>query len=211
MRQLLYIFVSYFTNLLNSHALFQKKFQQNGICHSCRRQRGPPSPPRFALINYLGLLHNLYLCEEKHIDSRYEIIAQRPKGIKWSAVPLPCSTFFLVFMGGSRAAALIGDKVLKNGKIFRLAGWLAGHQILRAGPQSWLAGPQAWLAGPQSWLTGPQSWLTGPHSWLAGPQAWLTGPQAWLVGHQAWLDGPKRGSMGGLRENIPILQYFVPY
>ena len=24
---------------------------------------------------------------------------QSPKGIKWSAVPLPCSTFSLVFMG----------------------------------------------------------------------------------------------------------------
>ena len=57
------------------------------------------------LLNYPRLLQDLYLWEEKHIDSRYEIIAQRPKGIKWSAVPLPCSTFFLVFMGGSRAAA----------------------------------------------------------------------------------------------------------
>ena len=37
---------------------------------------------------------------------------QLPKGIKWSAVPLPCSTFFLVFMGGGRAAAPIGDEVL---------------------------------------------------------------------------------------------------
>ena len=32
--------------------------------------------------------------------------------MKWSAVPLPCSTFFLGFMGGGRAAAPIGDKVL---------------------------------------------------------------------------------------------------
>ena len=30
-----------------------------------------------------------------------------PKGIKWSAVPLPCSTFSLVFMGAGRAAAPI--------------------------------------------------------------------------------------------------------
>ena len=39
-------------------------------------------------------------------------INQWPKGIKWSAVPSPCSTFSLVFMGGGRAAAPIGDKVL---------------------------------------------------------------------------------------------------
>ena len=37
---------------------------------------------------------------------------KEPKGIKWSAVPLPCTTFFLVFMGGGRAVAPIGDKVL---------------------------------------------------------------------------------------------------
>ena len=36
---------------------------------------------------------------------------QSPKGIKWSAVPLPCSTFSLVFMGAGRAAAPIGDEV----------------------------------------------------------------------------------------------------
>ena len=35
-----------------------------------------------------------------------------PKGIKWSAVPLPCSTFSLVFMVAGRAAAPIGDIVL---------------------------------------------------------------------------------------------------
>ena len=34
-------------------------------------------------------------------------INKQPKGIKWSSVPLPCSTFSLVFMGGGRAAAPI--------------------------------------------------------------------------------------------------------
>ena len=37
---------------------------------------------------------------------------QESKGIKWSAVPLSCCTFSLVFMGGGRAAAPIGDEVL---------------------------------------------------------------------------------------------------
>ena len=36
---------------------------------------------------------------------------QSPKGIKLSAVPLPCSTF-LGSLGGNRAAAPIGDRIL---------------------------------------------------------------------------------------------------
>ena len=40
-----------------------------------------------------------------------------PRGIKWSAVPLPCSTVFFygIFLSdfnGSRAAAPVGDEVL---------------------------------------------------------------------------------------------------
>ena len=94
---------------------------------------------------------------------------QSPKAIKWSAVPLPCSTFFLVFMGGGRAAAPIGDEVVRPS--FPLL-W----------PKAWLAG---WLAGPQIWLAGPQAWLAGPQAWLAGPQAWLDGPE----GGNGWMDG----------------------
>jgi hypothetical protein len=63
----------------------------------------------------------------------------------------------------------------------------------------------------------------------------LAGPQAWLAGLQAWLDGPEGGRTDGRtdgqmdgrtdgqtnrrtdgrtdgrRENLPILQDFVPY
>ena len=52
-----------------------------------------------------------------------EVKNQSPKGIKWSAVPWPCSTvFFLSFLfsylNGSRAVAPVGDEVLWNGEIF---------------------------------------------------------------------------------------------
>ena len=59
---------------------------------------------------------NAILCQ---IPITWHIINKKPKGVKWSAVPLPCSTFSWVFMGGGRAEAPIGDKVLKNGEIFR--------------------------------------------------------------------------------------------
>ena len=43
---------------------------------------------------------------------RVRWVERRKSSPKASAVPLPCSTFSLVFMGGGRAAAPIGDKVL---------------------------------------------------------------------------------------------------
>ena len=72
MRQLLYTFVSYFTNLLGnsySHALFQKDFGNMEfailvVVKGVHRLH-------LDLLNYLGL----YLCV-KHLDSRYEIIAR---------------------------------------------------------------------------------------------------------------------------------------
>ena len=54
--------------------------------------------------------------EKYYFNSRSRKIFQKsnkkPKGIKWSAVPLPCSTFSLVLMGAGIAATPIGDKVL---------------------------------------------------------------------------------------------------
>ena len=64
---------------------------------------------------------------------------------------------------------------------------------------------------PAGWLAG---WLAGPQAWLAGPQAWLAGPQARLAGLQAWLAGPEGGTDGCRdvhKENLPILQDFIPY
>ena len=55
----------------------------------------------------------------------------QPKGIKWSAVPLPCSTFSLVFMGVGRAEA-------------PTVAWLAGWASDLAG---WASGLAGWPRG----------------------------------------------------------------
>ena len=70
-------------------------------------------------------------------------------------------SFALILISGldlsleSRAAALIGDKVLWNGEMI--------HQFTNVPPyplkaiQSGLARHQAWLAAPQAWLAGSQA------------------------------------------------------
>ena len=66
------------------------------------------SPHSIGLPPLSGLLPK----KEKGEEEEGEEENQLPKGIKWSVVPLPCSTFSLVFMGAGRAVAPIGDKVL---------------------------------------------------------------------------------------------------
>ena len=85
---------------------------------------------------------------------------QSHKGFKWSAVPLPCSTFvlnefFLCFLGGEQGS---GPK--RGGRPVEWGDFscLSVHPSINSSVYSepWLAG---WLAGPRpSWLGLRPSW-----------------------------------------------------
>ena len=96
----------------------------------------------------------------------YAVLNQSPKGIKWSAVCWPCSTF-LGFHGESRAAALIGDKVLWNGEIFHHSVHLSVHSPPPWAIQSGLRPSQPGLKPSQPGLK-PEAWLAIRASDLGG-------------------------------------------
>ena len=62
--------------------------------------------------------------------------------------------------------------------------------------------PEAWLAGPQIWLAG---WASDLASWASGLAAWASGLAGWPRGEGMYVH------TDGHRENLPILQDFVPY
>ena len=85
----------------------------------------------------------------KYTGKRCNVNKQPKCSIKWSAVPLPCSTFSLVFMEGVRAAASIRDEDLQNGEIFRPF----VRPFVRPSPSP--SGPWSqagWASGLAGWL-----------------------------------------------------------
>ena len=69
---------------------------------------------------------------------------QSPIGIKWSAVPLPCSTFLSFHRGKQGSGPNRGQSPVEWGDY--------PYICLFIHPSPYLG--QAWLAGPQAWLDG---------------------------------------------------------
>ena len=70
----------------------------------------------------------------------YLSVNKQPKGIKWSAVPLPALLSPWFFMGEAGQRPPMGDKVLQNGEIFCSSVLSLGHPTK---PEAQPANPEA--------------------------------------------------------------------
>ena len=115
----------------------------------------------------LNKSYHCVFCVEKeqiwHWESANFVMNQLPKGIKWSVVPLPCSTcvcieFFLCFCGGKQGSGPDrGQSPVE---------WGDFPYVRTSVPPSacsplWAIQPEAWLARPQAWLDSPEGGTDG--------------------------------------------------
>ena len=109
---------------------------------------------------------------------------KQPKGIKWSAVPLLCSTFSLVFIGGGRAewGDFLSVRPSVHSPICAIQPGLRPSQPYLK-PEAWLTGCLGLRSG---WLGLKPGWLGFRTGWLGLRPGWMAQRGGWTYG---WTDG----------------------
>ena len=164
------------------------------------------------------------------------VLNKTPRGIKRSAVPLPC--FFDVV----KSQRVAGQRPRQGTKFCRMgrnsvrtyvrtsalpppSGWPSDPAGLPPDPSSWPSDPAGWPSDPEGQVEGSEGLLEGSEGLLEGFEGLLEGSEGWLEGSEgqpAGSEGQPAGSEGqpeggrtdvrtdGRTEFLPILQDLVP-